>query len=76
MSCIRSLASKHCAYIIAVILLLSEIMPIYSCCIKKKLVYVIIIAPSSHQSSFYIKYTKSNMRLSCNVKSVLDAKYL
>ena len=42
---IRSSASKHCAYIVAVILLLSEIMPTYSRCVLKELVYIIIIAP-------------------------------
>jgi hypothetical protein len=41
---VRSLVSKHYAYIVAVILSLSKIMPIYSCCAKKKLVYIIIIA--------------------------------
>ena len=73
---IRSLASKHYAYIIAVILLLNKIILIYSHCAEKKLVYIIIIALFSHQPSSYIKCTKSNMRLSCNIKSVSDAKYL
>ena len=45
---IRSLASKHYTYTIAVIFLLSEIMPIYSCYIKKKLVYIIIITFFGH----------------------------
>ena len=43
---VRPLVSKHRACIIAVILSLSEIMPMYSCCTKKKLVYIIIAAPS------------------------------
>ena len=73
---IRSLASKHYTYIVSVILLLGEIIPIYSCYIKKKLVYIIIIAPFSCQPSSYIKCTKLNMRLSCNVKSVSDAEYI
>ena len=72
---IRSLASKRRAYIVAVILLLGEIMPSYSHCKEKKLVYIAIIAPFSHQPSFYIKYTKLNIHLSCNVKSVFNAKY-
>ena len=42
---VRSLASERCAYIITVILLLSEIMPTYSHCTEKKLVYIIITAP-------------------------------
>ena len=73
---VRSLVSKRYAYIIAVILLLSEIMLMCSCCAKKKLVCVIIIALFSRQPSSYIKCTKLNMRLSYNIKSVLDTKYL
>ena len=42
---IRFLASKCCIYVVAVILLLSEIMPTYSYCVLKGLVYIIIIAP-------------------------------
>ena len=42
---IRSLASERCAYIIAVIFLLNKIMPTYSCCILKGLIYIAIIAP-------------------------------
>ena len=45
---VRSLASKCCTYVIVVILLLGEIMPIYSRYIKKKLVYIIIVAPFSY----------------------------
>ena len=73
---IRSLAFKRCAYIVATILLLSEIIPIYSYCTKKKLVYITIIAPFSRQPFFYIKYTKLNMHLSCNIKLVSNTKYL
>ena len=73
---IRSLASKCCTYVIAVILLLGEIMPSCSCCEEKKLVYIIIIAFFGCQPSSYIKCTKSNMRLSCNVKLVSNAVYL
>ena len=73
---IRSLASKRRAYIVAVILLLGEIMPSYSYCNKKKLVYIIIIAPFSRQPSFYFKCTKLNIHLSYNVKSVSDTEYL
>ena len=42
---VRSLVSKHRARVIAVVLSLSEIMPIYSCYTKKKLVCIIITAP-------------------------------
>ena len=55
---------------------LGEIMPSYSCYKEKKLVYIIITAPSSHQPSLYIEYTKLNMRLSCNIKLVSNAKYI
>ena len=71
---IRFSASKYCAYTVAVILLLSEIMPSCSRCEEKKLVYITIIAPFSRQPSSYIKCTKLNMRLSCNVKSVSNTK--
>ena len=52
---IRSSASKRRAYIVAVILLLSKIMPTYSHCVLKGLVYIIIIAPLGYQPSFYTK---------------------
>ena len=45
---IRSLIFKYYTYIVAVILLFSEIIPIYSCYIKKKLVCIIIAAPFSY----------------------------
>ena len=41
---IRSLVSKHYIYIVAVILLLSEIIPIYFYYILKGLVYITIIS--------------------------------
>ena len=73
---IRSLASKRRAYAVVVILSLGEIMPSYSHCDEKKLVYVAIVAPFGHQPSSCVKCTKSNMRSSCNVKLVSDAKYI
>ena len=76
MPLIRFLASKCHAYTIAVILLLSEIMPSYSCYKEKKLVYIIIIAPFSRQPSSYIKCTKLNICLSCDVRSVSNTKCL
>ena len=72
---IRFLASKCRACTIAVILLFGKIMPIYSYCTEKKLVYITIIALFGHQPSFYIKCTKLNMCLSYNVRLVSDAKY-
>ena len=76
MPSVRSLAFKHRAYIVVVILLLSKIMPSYSHYTEKKLVYIIITALFSRQPSSYIKYTKSNIRLSCNIRLVSNAKYL
>ena len=72
---IRSLASKRCTRVVAVILLLSKIMPTYSRCVLKGLVYIIIIAPLGRQPSSYAKYTKLNIRLSCNIRLVSNAKY-
>ena len=72
---VRFLVSKRCAYVIAVIFLLSEIMPTYSRCVLKGLVYIIIIAPLGCQPSSYTKYTKLNMRSSYNIKLVFNAKY-
>ena len=73
---IRSLVSKRRAYIVAVILSLSKIMPTYSRCVLKGLVYIIIIALLGRQPSSYIKCTKLNMRLSCDVKLVFNTKYM
>ena len=73
---IRSLASKYYTYIVSVILSLGKIMPIYSRCAEKKLVYIIITAPFSHQPFSYIKCTKLNMHSSYNIKLISDAKYL
>ena len=64
---IRSLALEHCTYIVILIFLLSEIIPIYSRCTKKKLVYIAIIAPFSCQPSSYTKYIKLNMRSLYNI---------
>ena len=73
---IRSLVSEHCACVISVIFLLGEIMPTYSRYAKKKLVCIIIIAPFGCQPFSYLKYTKLNMYLFYNIKSVLNAKCL
>ena len=72
---IRSLVSKRCTRVIAVILLLGKIMPTYSCYVLKGLAYIIIIASLGRQPFSYTKYTKLNMCLSCNIKSVSNAKY-
>jgi hypothetical protein len=44
---IKSLASKRHTYIVTLILLLGEIMPTYSYCLIKGLVYITIAAPFS-----------------------------
>ena len=44
MPSVRSSVSKRRACVVAVILSLSEIMPTYSRCVLKGLVYIIIIA--------------------------------
>ena len=72
---VRSSAFKRYTRVIAVILLLSEIMPTYSCCMLKGLVYIIIIAPLGRQPSSYTKYIKLNMYLSYDVRLVSNAKY-
>ena len=71
---IRSLVSKCYTYIVALILLLGVIMPIYSYYTEKKLVCVIITAPFNYQPSSCFKYIKSNMRLSYNIHSVFNTK--
>ena len=74
MPLIRSLASKRYIYIMAVILLLSKIMPTYSCYMLKGLVYIIIIALLDLQSSFYIKYIKLNIYSFYNIRLVFNTK--
>ena len=73
---IRSLASKHHTYTVAVIFLLGEIMPSYSYYKEKKLVYIVIMAPFSCQPSSYFKCIKLNIHLSCNVRSVSNTEYI
>ena len=58
----------------AVILLLSEIMPTYSYYAEKGLVYIIIIALLGCQPSSYIKYTKLNIRLFCDIRLVSNTE--
>ena len=74
MPLIRSSASKRCTCVIAMIFSLGEIMPTYSCCVLKGLVCIAIIAPLSRQPFSYTKCTKLNIYLSCDVKSVSNAK--
>ena len=74
---IRSSVSKRLAYyfkLVAVILSLSKIIPTYSYYMEKGLVCVTIMALSGCQPSSYAECTKSNKRLSCNIRSVSNAK--
>ena len=52
---IKSLAFKRRAKLVSTIILLGEIMPSYSYCIKRRLLYIIIAAPSSRQPFFCAK---------------------
>ena len=71
---IRFLASKRRAYVVAIILLFGEIMPTYSRCVLKGLIYVVIIALLGRQPSSYIECTKLNIRSSYNVRLVFNVK--
>ena len=76
---VRSLAFKRVAYcfkLVAVILLLGEIIFTYSYYTEKGLVCITIITLSSRQSSFCVKCIKLNIRLSYNIRSVSNAKYI
>ena len=75
MPLIRSLASMRYILLAASISLDSEIMSPYSCYMKKGLVYIIIIAFSNCQPSFYSKYTKANTCFLCNMRLVSTNKY-
>ena len=73
---IRFLVSTYYTYIVVLILLLSEIIPIYFYCTKKKLIYIIIMALFSHQLSFYFKCIKANIYFFCNMYLVSINKYI
>ena len=72
---IKSLVSKYCTYIVALILSLGVIIPLYSYCAEKGLVYIIITAFTSCLLSPYFKCIKLNIYFSCNIKLVFNAKY-
>ena len=76
MPLVRSLVSKYYTYVVAVIFSLSKIIPTYSCCVLKGLIYIAIIALLDYQPSSYAKCTKLNIYLSCNIRSVSNAKYM
>ena len=74
MSFVRSLVSKYYAYIVAIILLLNKIILTYFYYVLKGLVYIIIIAFLGRQPFSCTKYTKLNIRLSCNIRLVSNTK--
>ena len=74
---IRFSVFKRLAYyfkLVAIILLLGKIMPTYSRYMEKGLVCIIIMVLFNHQPFSYAKCIKLNMRSSCNIYLVLDAK--
>ena len=71
-----SIASIYCVTLITLILFISKVMPSCSCYVKKGLIYITIAALSSRQPLSYAEYTKLNIRLSYNVRSISDAKYI
>ena len=48
MPLIRSFTSKHCTKLVSTIIFFSEIMPSYSRYIERKLLNIVIIAPSGY----------------------------
>ena len=74
---VRSSVFKRLAYyfkLVAIIFLLSKIIPTYSYYAEKGLVYIIIIALFSRQPSSYIECTKLNIYLSYNARSMSNTK--
>jgi len=63
------------AYTVAFILLSSEVILLYSHCLKEGLICVVIAALFSYQPSFYSKYTSINIQLSYDVYLVSNTKY-
>ena len=54
---IKSFASKQYAKLVFTIFFFSKIMSSCTRCVKRRLLYIAIIALSSRQPSFYAKYT-------------------
>ena len=76
---VRSLVSKRTTRrfkLVSVILLLDKIIPTCFCCAEKGLVCITIITLSSRQPFSYIKCIKLNIRLSCDIRLVSNAKYI
>jgi len=49
---------------------------LYSYCAKEGLVCIMLVNPLSRQPSSYLKCTKVNIRLSYNIRSIFNAKYI
>jgi len=77
MPSLRLLSStvRH-TYIVTIILSLGKVILLYSRYIEKGLVYIVIVAPSSHQSFSYAECTHVNMHSSYNVRLVSNTKYI
>ena len=75
MPLVRSLASKHCALLVALIISFSEIMPACSYCSIKGLVYITITALLGHEPLACSECIKLNICLSYDVCSVFNTKY-
>ena len=76
---VKSLALKHSACyskLIAVILLLSKIMPTCSYYIEKGLVYIVITALFNCQPFLYTECTKLNIYTLYNIQSISNTKYI
>ena len=74
MPAVRSLVSKYYIVLIYSIALNGEIISPCFYCVKKGLVCVIIIEPSSCQPSSCFKCTKLNTCVLCDVRSVFFNK--
>ena len=62
---------------ITLILSLGKIMPsLYSRCVQEGLIYITLASPLSRQPSSYLECTKSNIQLSCDIRSISNAKYI
>ena len=64
---IRSTILERRALFTVSISLNKKIISLYSCCMKKGLVYIIIIALSSRQPSSSLEYTKVNTYSLCDI---------
>ena len=64
---VRLSASDYYNRLVTIILLLSEIMPLCSHCVEKKLVCVAIAAFTGRQPSSCVECIQANMQLSCDV---------